>query len=84
MDWKITYDENVANDLKKLGRNAQIRVKKYIDKLQSECDHPKDRGEPYRHQLQGFWKYRAGDYRIICVIEDDKITVVSIMMVASP
>lgn len=82
MDWIITYDEDVACDLKKLGHAAQIRIKKYLDKLVTECRHPKDRGEPYRNELHGFWKYRVGDYRIISVIEDEEITVLAIMMVS--
>lgn len=82
MDWITTYDEAVANDLKKLGHTAQIRIKKYLDKLSAECHHPKDRGEPYRNELHGFWKYRVGDYRIVSVIEDGEITILAIMMVA--
>ena len=69
MDWTITFDKAVAEDLKKLGHNAQIRVKKYLDRLRSECDHPKDRGEQYRNDLSDFWKYRVGDYRIICTLD---------------
>lgn len=82
LDWIITFDEAVADDLKKLGHNAQLRIKKYLDKLHAECRHPKDRGEPYRNELHGFWKYRAGDYRIICTIDDNEITVLCVMMVS--
>lgn len=82
MAWIITYDESVADDLKKLGHTAQVRIKKYLDKLSDECRHPKERGEPYRNELHGFWKYRVGDYRIISVIENKEITVLAIMMVA--
>jgi mRNA interferase RelE/StbE len=82
LDWIITYDDAVADDLKKLGHTAQIRIKKYLDKLASECSHPKDRGEPYRNELHGFWKYRGGDYRIISVIEEEEITILAVMMVS--
>lgn len=82
MAWIITFDEAVADDLKRLGHNAQIRVKKYLDRLQAECDHPKDRGEPYRNELHGFWKYRVGDYRIICSITEEEIIIVCALMVA--
>jgi mRNA interferase RelE/StbE len=28
-----------------------------------------------RHELQGLWCYRIGDYRAICHIEDDHLVV---------
>ena len=82
MDWIITVDPEVLTDLKKLGRPAQIRVKKYLDKLKQECDHPKERGNSYRNELHGFWKYRVGDYRIVAVIEEGEITVLAVMMIS--
>jgi mRNA interferase RelE/StbE len=82
LDWIVTYDEAVADDLKKLGYTAQMRVKKYLDTLQTECKHPKDRGEPYRNELHGFWKYRVGDYRIISVIEENEIIILAVMMIS--
>ena len=44
LNWKIEFDAGFARDLKKLGRPAQQRIKKYLDKLQAECESPKERG----------------------------------------
>ena len=44
LGWIIKFDEGFANDLKKLGRPVQLRIKKYLDKLQREFSSPKDRG----------------------------------------
>ncbi|MET0154768.1 MAG: type II toxin-antitoxin system RelE/ParE family toxin [Rickettsiales bacterium] len=82
MDWTILYDEAVLGDLKKIGQGDRLRIKKYLDKLHAECAHPSERGEPYRHELKGFWKYRVGNYRVICTIEDGALTVLCVMMVA--
>ncbi|MCB2262824.1 MAG: type II toxin-antitoxin system RelE/ParE family toxin [Candidatus Thiosymbion ectosymbiont of Robbea hypermnestra] len=28
-----------------------------------------------RHELQGLWRYRIGDYRAVCRIENERLTV---------
>jgi mRNA interferase RelE/StbE len=35
----------------------------------------RDFGKPLRHHLAGLWRYRVGDYRILCQIEDERLTV---------
>ncbi len=70
-DWTIKFDEGFAEDLRSLGHDAQIRIKKYLDKLTAECSDPRERGEPYRSNLAGYWKYRVGNYRLICTVSDE-------------
>lgn len=70
-DWAIKFDDGFADDLRGLGHEAQTRIKKYIDKLKAECSDPRERGEPYRSNLAGFWKYRVGSYRLICTVSDE-------------
>ncbi len=77
--WQIKYDEGFADDLRKLGKPAQLRIKKYIDKLQAECSDPRERGEPLRGNLVGFWKYRAGDYRLLCQIIDGEVVILCLL-----
>ena len=80
LGWKIEYSEEVAEDLRKLGRPAQQRIKKFLEKLLVECGNPKERGEPYRGNLAGCWKYRAGNYRLICKILDGEVIVLCVLM----
>ena len=77
--WKIEFDEGFAQDLKALGKPVQQRVKKYLDKLQAECSNPKERGEPLRANLSGFWKYRVGNYRLLCQIVDDRVMILHML-----
>jgi mRNA interferase RelE/StbE len=82
LSWKIEFDAGFAKDLKKLGRPAQQRIKKYLDKLQSECANPKERGKPLKANLSGFWKYRVGDYRLLCQIVDGEVILLYAMVAA--
>ena len=80
--WKIVFDEKFADDLAALGKPAQIQIKKYLDKLCSDCSHPKQRGEPMRYNLAGLWRYRVGDYRLICQITEGEVVMLGMLMVA--
>ncbi len=75
----IIYSEKAEKLLSKLDKNIQKKIKKYLDEI-SKLENPKSRGKGLVGNLSGFWRYRVGDYRIICKIEDDKliITVVEV------
>ena len=79
LDWTVKFDAGFANDLKKLGRSDQVRIKKYLDKLKAQCSDPRQRGEPLVANLSGFWRYRIGNYRLICQIIDGEIVILCLI-----
>jgi len=73
--WQIEFDAQVEHDLKKIDRGAQRHIMRYLrERIATEKD-PRRFGAPLRRELSGLWKYRLGDYRIICRIEDKKVVV---------
>jgi len=73
--WKIEFDSEAENDLKKIDREIQRRILRYLrERIATEKD-PRRFGAPLRRELSGLWKYRLGDYRIICRIEEKKVVV---------
>ena len=75
MAWKIEFDSEAENDLKKIDREIQRRILRYLrERIATEKD-PRRFGAPLRRELSGLWKYRLGDYRIICRIEEKKVVV---------
>ncbi len=72
---KIIYSEDAKKQLKKLEKTVQIRIKKYLREVE-ELDNPRGRGKGLAGDLSGYWRYRVGDYRIICKIEDDKLIII--------
>lgn len=78
--WTIEYSEEVVEDLRALGKPAQMRIRKYLHKLRDECSDPRERGESYRGNLAGFWKYRIGPYRLLCQILDGEVVILCVLM----
>lgn len=71
---KITIQSNAKKQLKNLDFTVQKRIAKFIDNLE-ELENPRIKGKSLAGNLSGFWRYRIGDYRIICDIVDSEITI---------
>ena len=76
MAFEIEFDPDALKDLKKLDRPVQQRLVGFLGQRVATLDNPSDMGEPLAGQRLGSnWKYRVGDWRIICDIQDTRIVV---------
>ena len=75
MVWKIEITRTAEKQIAKLHRPAQKAILGFLrDRLKS-ADNPRQWGKPLHGEKRGLWRYRAGDYRLICDIQDERITV---------
>lgn len=72
--WQIKFEDNARDTLKKLGKPIRMQIEKYLDRL-AEIDDPRQRGKGLTGSRTGQWRYRVGDYRLICEIRDDVLVV---------
>ena len=70
LGYNITFEEPAKKQLKKLPKNVAARILDYLEDV-AKLDNPKQRGEALAANLAGFWRYRVGDYRVICKIENE-------------
>ncbi len=76
MAWQIEFDPDALKDLRKIDKPIQIRLVGFLRTRVSSLINPRDIGEALSGQRLGNnWKYRVGDWRIICDIQDQKILV---------
>lgn len=76
MAWLIEFDPDALKDLRKLDKPIQIRLVGFLRSRVSGLTNPRDIGEALSGQkLSSYWKYRVGDWRIICDIQDQRIVV---------
>lgn len=76
MVWNIKYDPRALKGLKKIDKTAQNRIVSFFDTDLAFLDNPRVRGKSLRGKFKGLWRYRIGDYRAICHIEDKTITII--------
>ena len=76
MAYEIEFDPDALKDLRKLDRPVQQRLIGFLRLRVATLENPREIGEPLSGaKLGNYWKYRVGDWRIICDIQDSRIIV---------
>ncbi len=69
MAWTLQISETAKRQLKKLDRSTAQTLLRYLNRLLLEAEDPRQRGKALTANLAGLWRYRVGNYRVICQIE---------------
>ena len=70
MAWAVDYNPTASRQLRRLDRQTSRLITAYMDQV-GELDNPRQKGRPLTVPLAGRWRYRVGDYRVICEISDE-------------
>ncbi len=75
MNWQIEVSETAAKQLERLDKPVQARIFKYLKERLLNTKNPRAFGKGLTGDKAGLWRYRVGDYRIICQVKDEIVTV---------
>ena len=76
MAYEIEFDPAALKELSKLDKQVQRRLVTFLRDRVAALDNPREIGEALAGSALGtYWKYRVGDWRIVCAIQDRLITV---------
>lgn len=78
MTYRVETTQRFDKELKKLDKYTQRMIVAWIDKNLEGCDNPKIHGKGLTANRIGQWRYRIGDYRLICVIEDEELVILAL------
>ena len=78
MAWTVEVSAFAEKQLRKLDRPIQQRLIDWLDDRIEGCKNPRHFGEPLRGDMAGLWRYRVGDYRIICGIQEGRLIVLAL------
>ena len=67
--------EIIRKELKKMDRHVSSLILGWIRKNLEGCENPRFIGKALTGDKAGAWRYRVGDYRIICEIHDEDIII---------
>ena len=73
--WRVVVDPRAKRQIDSLGRVAADRVYQFIHARIAKARDPRAAGKALSGQFSGLWRYRVGDYRIICAIQDSELVV---------
>jgi mRNA interferase RelE/StbE len=75
MAWNLELSPRAQQQLDKLDKAAARRIAKFLYERVGRLNDPRQIGEPLQGTLIGLWRYRVGDYRVICTLEHDRLVV---------
>ena len=76
MAWRIELHPQAEKELSKLDPEVARKIVRFLRERVAPLEDPRSVGEALKGpELGRFWKYRVGDYRLICHIQDQRITI---------
>ena len=76
--WRVEFDERAAKELRKLAPEVRRKILVFLkERIETELD-PRRFGKALTSNLAGLWQYRIEDYRIICLIQDERLVVLAL------
>ena len=78
MAWTVEVSNYAEKQLRKLDKPIQKRLLDWLDDRIEGCKNPRHFGEPLRGEMAGLWRYRIGDYRVICEIQGQQLVVLAL------
>lgn len=76
--YEVEYSERALKELKKLDRYTRQLIYSWIGKNLVGCENPRVHGKGLTANRRGQWRYRIGDYRLICQIDDNKLIILAL------
>ena len=78
MTYRVETTSQFDREFSKLDRYTQKMINAWITKHLIGCTDPRATGKALSSNRKGQWRYRIGDYRLICVIEDERLVILAL------
>lgn len=74
MQWRIELEVIAERSINKLDKPSREHIRAFLKDILMQ-DNPRIKGKALQGNLKGLWRYRVGDYRIICRIKDSELII---------
>jgi mRNA interferase RelE/StbE len=78
--WTIDYTETAKGQLRKLDKQTARRIVDYLDERIARLADPRSAGKALTGPLGGLWRYRVGDFRVVCDIQDGALHILVVRL----
>lgn len=76
--WRLVFSKRAEKQLSKMDAGMRRIIVAWLLKNVDGCDDPRAHGKGLTGNLSGAWRYRIGDYRVLCDIRDDELVVLAL------
>ena len=78
MSYHVETTTRFDKEFKKLDKYTQQMIKSWIGKNLQNCENPRTHGKGLTANKSGQWRYRIGDYRLLCLIQDEELIILAL------
>lgn len=75
---RLVFSKRAEKQLSKMDVGVRRIIIAWLLKNVDGCDDPRANGKGLAGNLSGVWRYRVGDYRVLCDIRDDELVVLAL------
>jgi mRNA interferase RelE/StbE len=76
--WRLEFSKRADKQLSKMDPGIRRVILAWLLKNVDGCEDPRAHGKGPTANRSGKWRYRVGDYRILCEIRDEELVVLAI------
>lgn len=76
--YRVRYEKEFHKNLKSLDPSQARLILAWIKKNLDQSNNPREKGKRLKGKLNEYWRYRIGDYRLLCEIKDDQLILICI------
>jgi mRNA interferase RelE/StbE len=80
LGWTVELSSGAERQLRKLDPDTARRLGNYLRTLLAETSDPRVRGKALTGPMTGLWRYRVGDYRLVCELIDQRLVVLVVRL----
>ncbi len=80
MAWTVEYTDTAREHLRSFDKPIARRIVDFMDERIAGTGNPRQTGKALVGPLGGLWRYRVGDYRVICEIQDEVLRVLVVQV----
>ncbi len=78
--WTVELSSGAERQLRKLDPATARRLGLYLRKLVAETTDPRERGKALTGPMAGLWRYRVGNYRLVCELMEQRLVVLVVRL----
>ena len=75
MAWSVEFSPGARRQIKKLDGTTRREIIAHLETRVATASDPKQFGHALKHDLSGLWRYRVGDWRIVCSLQEERLVV---------
>ena len=76
--WRLEFSKKADKQLSKMDPGVRRVIVAWVLKNIDGCRDPRAHGKGLTANRSGKWRYRVGDYRVLCEIKDNELIVLAI------